>query len=293
MTTARCEGCGEYSFLLPLHGPKGGPLRCPLCVGKWNAEHGRKRRLGRIAIRALAAFLEAGGTKAEVRKLYSSAVGIDLEGLFGSAVDPLGYLADSANTTKGEIVELTSELLADAIKLTHPDHHPPEREELAHRTTQRLLALQPFVFPAPKPKPSLGEIFRNYGASNRTPAPRPATKGPTYPCADCKSTIPKNYCTACRSEFEKRLAEENERERAKQRKQYAARRARRWHSKACEGGCGKTFIISGGSGKHKRKDARFCSDTCRQRAHRKAVTDKTRSTAEPSKSRDNSPGEPR
>jgi hypothetical protein len=44
MSNALCEGCGEHSFLLPLHGGKGGPLRCPLCVGAWNAEHGRKRR---------------------------------------------------------------------------------------------------------------------------------------------------------------------------------------------------------------------------------------------------------
>ena len=49
-------------------------------------------------------------------------------------------------------IELTSELLADALRLTHPDCHPPERQELAHRVTQGLLALQPFVFPASKPK---------------------------------------------------------------------------------------------------------------------------------------------
>src|SRR5262245_40713402 len=50
MSVSRCEDCGEYTVLLPLHGGKGGPLRCPLCIGKWNAEHGRKRRLGRIVI---------------------------------------------------------------------------------------------------------------------------------------------------------------------------------------------------------------------------------------------------
>jgi hypothetical protein len=169
----------------------------------------------------------------------------------------------------GEEIELTSELLADAIKLAHPDYHPPERQELAHRTTQKLLALQPFVFPAPKPKPSLGEIFTRNGSSTSAHRTETAvTKGPTYPCADCKSTIPKNYCTACRSEFEKRLAEKIERERAKQREQYAKRKARRYKSKACQS-CGATFTVSGGSGKHKRADARFCSNACRQRAHRK------------------------
>ena len=59
MSNTLCEGCGQHSFLLPLHGGKGGPLRCPLCVGKWNAEHGRKRRTGRIVIRAIKAFLGA------------------------------------------------------------------------------------------------------------------------------------------------------------------------------------------------------------------------------------------
>jgi hypothetical protein len=266
-----------------LHGEKGGPLRCPLCVGKWHAEHGKRRRHGRIVIRALRAYLDNDGRIGDIDKLKQSAICGDFLGmdLYGEVADPLGYLAETANT-KDETIELTSELLADAIKLAHPDHHPPERQQLAHSVTQRLLALQPFVFPAPKPKPAL------YGSSTAgTPAPaeRPVTKGPTYPCADCKSTIPLHYCDACRSEFEKRLAEENERERAKQRKQYAARRARRWHSKACED-CGATFTISGGSGKHKRKDARFCSDACRQRAHRKAVTDKSSIPADPLKSRD-------
>ena len=69
MSNALCEGCGEHSFLLPLHGGKGGPLRCPLCVGAWNAEHGRKRRTGRIVIRAIMAFLDAGGGNEDIKKL--------------------------------------------------------------------------------------------------------------------------------------------------------------------------------------------------------------------------------
>jgi hypothetical protein len=34
--------------------------------------------------------------------------------------------------------------------------HPPERQELAERVAKELLALKPFVFPAPKPKPRDG-----------------------------------------------------------------------------------------------------------------------------------------
>jgi hypothetical protein len=280
-----CQDCGTHTALMPLHGPRGGPLRCPLCIGKWNAEHGRKRRLGRIVVRAMIAFMDAGGTKADLVSLQMSAVGINLAVFFGRPVDPLGYLEGSAQIG-GEEIELTSELLADAIKLAHPDCHPPEREDLARRTTQGLLALQPFTFPKPKPKPSLGEIFRRNGSSTSAAKIETAvTKGPTYPCADCKSTIPKYYCTACRSEWEKRLAQEEEQSRANQRKWYARRKARRWKSKPCAE-CGAAFTVSGGSGKYKRADARFCSDACRQRAHRKAVTAKTKSSGEHLISRD-------
>jgi hypothetical protein len=73
MLSGRCGGCGEFSILLPLHGERGGPLRCPLCVGKWNGEHGRRRRLGRIVIRAIIAFLEGGGGEREISKLKESA----------------------------------------------------------------------------------------------------------------------------------------------------------------------------------------------------------------------------
>jgi hypothetical protein len=59
---ATCSICKEHNaYVLPLHGDKGGPLCCPLCIGQWHGEHGRRRRLGRIVIRAMAAYFEAGG----------------------------------------------------------------------------------------------------------------------------------------------------------------------------------------------------------------------------------------
>jgi hypothetical protein len=148
MTATNCAGCGKHSVLIPLHGGKGGPLRCPLCVGMWNAEHGRRRRTGRIVIRAIRAFLDAGGKYNDIDKLRLSATTADI-GWF--EIDPLGYM-DGIARLDGADVDLTSELLVDALRLAHPDHHPPERKELAQRVTQGLLALQPFVFPAPKPK---------------------------------------------------------------------------------------------------------------------------------------------
>jgi hypothetical protein len=217
MTTAgRCEGCGELTVLLPLHGPKGGPLRCPLCVGQWNAEHGRKRRTGRIAIRAIKAFQDAGGKwdDIDMLKLSASDVATDL------GLDPLGYMTGIAKMD-GADIELTSELLADVLKLTHPDHHPPERQELAHRVTQALLALQPFVFPAPKPEPEAEPTSEPSTRARKTSEPNPST--PRYPCADCADAVPSEYCDACSAEYDKREHEQHEREKAKQREWYAKR----------------------------------------------------------------------
>jgi hypothetical protein len=193
MTDTLCEGCGQHSFLIPLHGGKGGPLRCPLCVGAWNAEHGRKRRVGRVVIRAMAAFLEAGGSFTDLDKLKLSASGFTK----GFGVDPLGYTTGIASTD-GETIEFTSELLADVLKLTHPDHHPPERQELAHRVTQELLALQPFVFPAPKPEP---EPTSEPSIRARKKSKAEPSQAAHYPCADCADAVPSEYCDACRAEW--------------------------------------------------------------------------------------------
>jgi hypothetical protein len=234
MTDTLCEGCGQHSFLIPLHGGKGGPLRCPLCVGAWNAEHGRKRRTGRILIRALMAFYDAGGTSKDVDRLKATAgmgglagLGFDIDDLPDAITDPLGYMADIARLD-GADVDLTSELLADVLQLTHPDHHPPERQGLAHRVTQGLLALQPFVFPAPKPKPSPVPTSDDSSSARprRTPKPE-SSPSSRYPCSDCADAMPYDYCDACRAEWEKRQHDEHERAKAKQREWYA-RQPKMW-----------------------------------------------------------------
>jgi hypothetical protein len=225
-TSGRCEGCGEHSVLMPLHGPKGGPLRCPLCVGAWNAKHGRKRRTGRVVIRAMKAFMEAGGGYGDLDKLKLCAFAGGQ--LLSLNVDPLGYMAGAARLDDPE-VELTSELLADVLKLTHPDHQPPERQQLAHTVTQRLLALQPFVFPALKPEPPKPTpTTEQPGKPSRSEADTDGKASkPLYPCADCASTVPYFYCDACKAERDKRNREEIERRREKARKQYA-RRPKMW-----------------------------------------------------------------
>ena len=101
--------------------------------------------VGRIVVRALRAYEEAGGNIwRDIDKLQLS-----VHNTFD--LDPLGYMAETAHHAD-EAVDLTSELLADALRLTHPDRHPPERRELAERVTKGLLQLQPFVFPAPTPE---------------------------------------------------------------------------------------------------------------------------------------------
>jgi hypothetical protein len=266
MSHGDCAICRKHDYLRPLHDDKGGPLCCIMCAGKWHGEHGRRRRLGRIVIRAMSAYLKGGGTPTDIDKLKMTAMGIDYGLLFtlsGGTLDPLGYMADTASND-GETIELTSELLADAIKIAHPDLHPPERRDLAHRVTQGLVALQPFTFPAEKPKPPapLSAPTETRSAPSSGPEPKP------YPCKECAADVPYYYCADCRTEFESRQQKERERESAKRREQYARRKQRRearMPPRLCE--CGLNI-------KSKRKGARFCSDKCRQKAHRRIVTDK-------------------
>ena len=226
-----CEGCGTETVLLPLHGGKGGPLRCPLCVGQWNAKHGRRRRTGRVVIRAMMAFLEAGGSPSDIDKLKRSAVYggsgtisilSHLAAGAGVITDPLGYM-DGIACLDGADADITSEILTEVLQLTHPDHHPPEREELARTVTQKLLALQPFVFPAPKPEaPPPLSSEPSYKPAAPVKEPRKDT-APRYPCADCADALPSEYCDACRAEYDKRGHEKDEKRRAKRRAQYAGR----------------------------------------------------------------------
>jgi hypothetical protein len=270
-----CAVCKKRDYLTPLHGDKGGPWCCLLCKGEWHGKHGRRRRLGRILIRAMTAYLNGGGSWGDVDKLrLSASCGASF---FGFDLDPLGYLADTASTGD-EVVDLTSELLTDAIKIAHPDLHPPERRELAQRVTAGLLALQPFVFPAPKPKPAWPAAPEPRNGSLAGPGPD-RQKAVTFPCKECADSIPCFYCTPCRSEFDKRNQVERDRESANRRARRAERRAARTARSAA---CGTKF-------KGKRKDARYCSDACRQQGHRNSVTDKRTVAVDSTPSRDRRP----
>ena len=256
-----CAKCKQHGLLFPLHGEKGGPMVCLTCRGAWHAEHGKRRNRGRVVIRAIKAFIDGGGPIKDLDKLKFAAIGHNFG--FGEAADELGYL-DGAAKISDEIIELTSELLNEAIALTHPDKHPPERREQATRVTQKLTDLKPFVFPAPQPNPPpIPQAAPPRNASvNVSSADLKERLRPAYPCPQCAGDIPLYYCDACKAEHNKRWKAERKRTNLKQRQQYArrkARKARRAPPKLCP--CGATI-------KGKRKDARYCSDACRQRAHR-------------------------
>jgi hypothetical protein len=249
------------------------------CAGAWHAEHGRKRKTGRVVIRAIKAFMDGGGSWDDVEKLKVSAMVSD-DLMFGLDIDPLGYMAETAKSANETILP-TSEMLADALRLVHPDAHPEEGRDLANRVTQQLLALQPFVFPAAKPKPAASrEAARNAPVEVAALDLKEPSR-PRYPCADCASTIPWNYCTACRAQWERRKEQEREQRRPQQRKWYAQRKARlaRFKQPTPCAACGMAY-------KGKRKDARFCSAACRQRAHRRSVTDKQTSLVASANGRD-------
>ena len=265
--------------MTPLHGDKGGPRCCFMCAGAWHAKNTKKRNIGRIVVRAMLAFMDAGGTAADIIKLKDTAL-LSSIGFGGADVatlcDPLGYLHGIAKANDKEEVLLTTELLTDAIRLAHPDMHPPERQDLAHRTSQKLIALQPFVFPAPKPKPAMPVTATTRGHEGTAQKPL----HDVYPCPECRATKPPFYCDACKKTWAAGQQKERDREKAQRRRWYENRKRRLEMRKGpmrcacCEG------LFKG-----KRRDSKFCSDRCRQQAHR-AVTDKTRVSEKPTNSRD-------
>jgi hypothetical protein len=264
MGIGTCPKCEKHSYLMRLHGDKGGPLMCPICCGAWNAKSTRARRFGRTARKALELHLENVPSLdwKDRSELIKASVVL---GLLDDGKVSLGFNSDT------EPGELTSELLTDVLKLTHPDRHPPERQELAKRVAQELLALQPFVFAAPKPKPppvykpttgetdETDEIIRRHREKRQAEAQKSR-----YPCELCAQTVSYFYCDPCKAEWRKRQEAEQERRRAKQREQYAQRQRRKaWRrpSRLCAADCGALIEAL-------RKDAKFCSPACRQRDHR-------------------------
>ena len=165
-----CPKCGKHDYLMPLHGEKGGPLHCLVCCGEWAGRKGKLQRIERVLSRVLRSYYDAGGEEKSLAMLKCNAM--------------LG---------RGEsMAELTSDLLADVLNLTHPDHHPPERRDLAQRTTARLIELKPFV-PAP---PALNRSIRSRClAHGNQPRVRQAASRPDRMAQEVGTTTPQ-HCQA-------------------------------------------------------------------------------------------------
>ena len=240
-----------------------------------------------MVIKAMQMYFKAGGRIDHINKfsLHAFAMGNNIFGLgaLGGLDQEFRHLVAGLKATNGDVGELTTELLRDTLRLAHPDLHPPERRELATRVTRELRALEPYVFPAPKPREP---VFRAAPAATAAHEPTPAAEPssiPPYPCQACELTYPHYYCTACRTEFERRrdekLGKRKARRREQQRAWYRTRRDRERNLRRCLGHlprcatCDATFAP-------KRKDAKYCTPTCRQRAYRRRVTDKSRLSGE-------------
>jgi hypothetical protein len=265
-TVGTCEECGESNrYIGPLHGAKGGPRWCLACGATWYGKYGARRKAGRVAMRAMMAFLKVGGKTKELDrlKLRAECKNCGLDGLFDEGMETF---------CDGDVPDLTSELLEDTLRLTHPDLHPPERQALAKRVTAALLEFKPFVFPAPPPAPVSDAAPSRW---RHDPLPSPATTAPVYPCELCQDEWPSRYCTVCKAEWTRRADAQVEKQRQKERAWYRARRARtKWRRRRPCATCGTPFDP-------KRNDQQHCRAACRQRAYRRrGVTDKKGSLSE-------------
>jgi hypothetical protein len=154
-------------------------------------------------------------------------------------------------------------LLSDIFQLIHPDHQPPERQELAHRVTRELTTLKPFVFPAPKREPE--EPIKSEPRDDSFKSPRETLKktSQSFPCEDCADHTYSYSCVACKAEQDRRWKVERERRRADQREQYKQRKLRRQRYAPKP-----TCVICGAEVEKKRADAECCSPACRQKLYR-------------------------
>ncbi len=204
--------CKRDRILVKLHGEGGGPEVCMECgLDLRTAAETRRKRDDEM-----------------VRWLLSG---------FGSA----GYATEC---------ELDTELLRDVLALTHPDQHPPERQELAHDVTARLTDLKRYVKPPP-PKRDASAAVQTFARST------PVT--PSYPCGACRGLAAIYYCDACRERWDAKRRERLDADNAKRRTRRAERR--QYRPRIICGECDERFRPS-------RADSRYCSAACRQKAYR-------------------------
>ena len=181
--------------------------------------------------------------------------------------DALGYMAEAA-VEEGETITLTSELLIEILRLVHPDMHPPNGANSPPGRPSNCWRCSRVCSPRRSPnRTGLARQCVTVLSTQIRGVPRRRHSRATHVSIarrPCRSIIAPPAALSLKQGNE----EERQREAAKQRQWYEQRKARRakWmRPKPCAA-CGNDI-------KGKRKDARFCSPVCRQRAHR-SVTDK-------------------
>lgn len=173
--------------------------------------------------------------------------------------------------TRRPLPRLDTDWCKQALVLTHPDHHPPERHELAARVTATLIEYRRY---APPPRnDSVDEAGGPFGprdarqrnVTHENPdflADVKAAVGlasVTWPCERCCGIEPKLYCDNCRAVWDEvcRVGRQRRNERRRERR---ARRRQEKPPNRCEH-CGEPFVST-------RSDARYCSTAHRVAAHR-------------------------
>ena len=261
MSEGACQKCGKRGYIVPLHGDKGGPLFCPFCIGQWQGEYGKKMKWRRVLMKAMAAYEKAGGNLyKDLNNMQASIAAWSLGGSIGNSIP--GFSVDHI---PNEFPDLTSELLSATLQLVHPDKHPPERQELAKQVTTDLLALKPYVFPAPKPEPPPVYKPASDACSKKHRVEKSKPSKPSYPCDLCADAMPRDYCNVCKAEWENRQQRECELDEKKRIERNAkARQLYAWRKPKP----GLTHCSNcAGEFRAKRQDAKYCSASCRQKAY--------------------------
>jgi hypothetical protein len=236
----RCAHCDKKALLVALHGDRGGPSVCLDCQGEVLAlaRDGQRREARRMKLMMRTLHDEMRGGSDGLSQAW--------ERTFGSEPGDPDALADL----------LRSDVLMEAVSLTHPDLHP-NRSEVATRVTAMLTAAREYASPPKSPKPP-----RDASPSVTPPqVDQPVTREPDpYPCDTCQHLRTIHlWCDSCRSRWWREREERLERDRA-YRRDLRARNRIEPLARACAD-CGEYFTPS-------RADTRYCSDACRQHAYR-------------------------
>lgn len=220
-----CASCGGSGLLVALHGDRGGPDVCIECSGKWLATANQKARR-------------------EFKRLN----------LF------MRMLGDDAGDPEALADLLRADVLAAAIRLTHPDRHPPDRAETARRVTAALTAAREHAL-ASKPPPEPAQPRDGSDSVARLSGQKAVTApvDDQYPCATCRHLPVALYCDRCRKRWEADDETRRERERT-YRRDLRARWRVEHEPRECDH-CHREFTPV-------RSDSRYCSAVCRQRAYR-------------------------